>query len=321
MWLRRRGLWVLGGLGFVTLLALRRGEVAELGATLLQGQWHWVLAAVALQAIFYVVYSLLYQLSFATVEVRSRLRDLVPLLFASLFVKALVPSGGVSALALFVDDAARGGQSAARTAEGALLVLTADLVTMAPLILYGLAYLHVRGVLQAYQVIGVAFFLVFTAGLVGILLVGRWRPGSVLALMRWAQGVANGLARRLRRKPFLDPGWARRQAREITGAACDIAGHPQLLWRTLALAFVVHLINAGCLYAVALAYRWPLGIGVAEAAMALALASLGGGRDAALATTVAFRGLNVWLPLFIGFLLLQRVRVFSGRYAAGVENA
>jgi len=339
IWLRRRWLLVLGAMGFLALLFFRFNEVVGIGATLLRGQWHWVLAAVAIQAVFYVVYSLLYKLCLATVDVRTRLRELVPLLFASLFVKAVVPSGGMSALALFVDDAARSGQSPARTAQGTLLVLAADLVTMIPLILYGLLHLFLSGVLQVYQLVAAGCFLLFTGGLAVVLLMGLWMPGGVQWLTRWAQAVVNGVARLLHRRPFLAPGWAAEQAGEIIGAGRDIAGHPRLLLYTLVVAFGVHLINAGCLYAIALAYHWalslgtlmaafsldavfsvvtfiPFGIGMAEAAMALVLGSLGGSKQVALATTIAFRGLNVWLPLFIGFFLLRRVRAFGGRRRA-----
>jgi uncharacterized membrane protein YbhN (UPF0104 family) len=56
----------------------------------------------------------------------------------------------------------------------------------------------------------------------------------------------------------------------------------------------------------------PHGIGVAEGAMALVLTSLGVATQTALAVAVAFRGLNIWLPILIGLFFLRRVRALGG---------
>ena len=131
-WLRRRWLLLLVLAGFGLLVALRFDDIVALTRTLIGGRVEWVLTAVLLQVAYYSLYAFLYQLAFATVEVEGRASHLLPVLFASLFLKVVVPSGGLSAVAVFVDDAARREQSAARAAEGALLVLVADQDTMVP---------------------------------------------------------------------------------------------------------------------------------------------------------------------------------------------
>jgi len=64
----------------------------------------------------------------------------------------------------------------------------------------------------------------------------------------------------------------------------------------------------------------PQGIVVVEGAMALAYASLG--IPAATGTLVAlsFRGLTFWLPLFVGFFCLQRLKSFKGHVRLAYDN-
>lgn len=333
-WLRRRWLLVLVIAGVLLLVILRFGDIVQLFETLVRAQVQWLVVAVLLQVLYYGVYAVLYQVSFATVEVQGRAVELLPVLFASIFLKAVVPSGGVSAVAVFVDDAVRRGQSGARAAEGSLLVLVADLVMTLPLLLIGLSYLAVRQVLQFYQVIVSVLYVLFAAAVAGVLLLGRLQPNRLRAALEQAQRTINGIAARLRRPPLLSVDWAEINARECIGAACDIAEHPRPLARTLLIAFLVHFVNVASLYFVGLAYGVslnagallaafgldvvfsviniiPHGIGVAEGIMALVFISLGIMSSQALAIAVAFRGLNVWLPLILGSFLLNRVRSFG----------
>ncbi len=336
LWLRRRWLLWLPSLAFLSLLAVRFAEIRQVTETLLQGQWQWVLIAVLTQVAYYSLYAVLYQFGFLAVGVKSHWGELIPVLFASIFLKAVVPSGGVSSLAVMVDDAAKRGQSSARAAEGALLVLAADLVTMVPLLLYGLHYLALRGALQLYQVVAAIMFLLFTAGLGAMLLLGKWQPRLLYDALLGVQQVANRLAARLRRRPFLAESWASKSAADFSGAAEGIAAHPWQLSRTLALALLVHLLDVAAVYVIFLAYGHavgleaavvgfgldvvfsvvsfiPHGLGVAESAIAAAFMSLGVPTAKAIVVALAFRGLNVWLPLGIGFLFLHQVRSFRAR--------
>ncbi len=334
-WLRRRWLLLVVIGGFLALVIIQFRALVALFRTFVQGQLQWLAAAVVLQAVYHVMYAVLLKFGFATVEVMRGVFDLLPVWFASIFLKAIVPSGGVSSLAVFIDDACRSGQSAARAAEGSLLVLVADLVTMILFIAFGLGYLASQGALQAYEWIASLFFVAFVAGLALLLFLGRWQPVRLQGLLKGAQNGLNALATRLRRPPFVAADWADRTACEFTSAACDISGHSVRLGLTLAAALTVHLVNVACLFTVSMAYRQPLslgalvagfsmdvvfsvitfiphGIGIVEGVMTLVFESLGVPLDRSLVITLVFRGLNVWLPLLIGFFFLQRVRAFGG---------
>ena len=127
--MKRRWFFWLLIIAFLWVVISRFTEIEKLIQTLAQGQWQWVLVAALLQVVYYIVFSALYQASFHTVEVESRVRDLLPVTLGSIFVHVVAPSGGASGIALFVDDAVRRGQSAARATAGILLVQIAEYVT------------------------------------------------------------------------------------------------------------------------------------------------------------------------------------------------
>ncbi len=334
-WLRRRWLLVLAIVAFAVLLILRFGEIEQVLATIVRGQWQWILGAVLLQGMYYPVYTLEYVFGFAAVEVPSALGQLLPVLFASIFFKTIVPSGGISSLAVFIDDATRRGKSGTRTAEGALLVLIADVVSVAPFIVFSLLYLSQQLVLAIFVTIASILFLLF-AGLLGaVILLGRWQPSVLRGFFAWSEDNINWLASLVGRPPVLPPGWDEAQARDFTGAARGLAHHPGLLGDVLLVAFGANLINLLTLFALSLAYGEPVnagaltaaytmnvvfsvvtfiphGIGIAETIMVVVLTSLGIATAEAVAITIAFRGLNVWLPLGIGFVFLRQVGSFRG---------
>ncbi len=334
-WLKRRWPLVLIIIGFIILVILNRADLAQLGRALISGLWWWIGAATLAQATYYYLYAAQYKYAFATVEVASKVSELIPVMFASVFVRTLVPSGGASGAVLFIDDAARRHQSPARAAEGTLLVLTLDLATMIPLILYSLGYLAIRQALRAYQVLGSILFILFVASLVAALLTGRWAPAVLRYALTLVRRWANRLAHAVSREDALPADWPRRTTDDFRRAANDIVARRHLLLRAIGVATVAQLTNLVTVTFVGLAYREPLGIStaitaftmeavfsvvtivpngliIAEAVMVEVLTSLGITFDLSVVITLVYRGLSVWLPLFIGFLFLRRVRSLGG---------
>ncbi len=103
------------------------------------------------------------------------------------------------------------------------------------------------------------------------------------------------------------------------------------------MAIIAHLINIISLYCLFLAFHQqiefgplvsgyaigilflnispvPQGIGVVEGVMALVYTSLGVNGFAAVFIVMAFRALNFWLPMLMGFILLRRVKIFKPKY-------
>ncbi len=335
-WLERYWLALLLVIAFAVLIALSYGELRAAVSVLARSQWQWILAAIILLAIYFIVYTYEYVLGFAAVDVQSQVLQLLPVLFASIFVKSVIPSGGVSSLAVFVENASERGQSGARAAEGSLLVLVADLAGVMPLIAFGLAYLAGRGLLEVYQVLTTALYLLFTLAMTGVVLLGRWFPRELQHLLNWTTENINWIAGLVMHRSLLPEGWADQQATQYTGAARSLTEHPRIVGYILLTALAGDLINLASLVAISLAYGvWlgldvlttafamnmvfsvvtilPHGIGVAESVMVLVLAQLGVTIPVSLAITVAYRGLSVWLPIFIGFFFVRTATGGTGK--------
>ncbi len=171
------------------------------------------------------------------------------------------------------------------------------------------------------------------------LILGMWRPMLLLKLLGLAEKGMNRLAKKVRRTAFFPDGWAARNAYDFSNAAGAIKAHPEGLALTLGLALMAHLINIFSLYALFIGFHqqigfgplvagysmgilfWnispvPQGIGVVEGVIALVYTSLGIHGVIATLIVLAFRALNFWLPMPLGFVLLRRVKILQPRHGA-----
>jgi uncharacterized protein (TIRG00374 family) len=332
--MKRKWILWLFVLVFGVLVFTHFAEVKNLVETLVQGEWQWLLLAAFIQGIYYVVLTALYQSAFDTVRVHSRLRELLPVTLASTFLNMVAPSAGASGIALFVDDAARRGQSPVRASAGTLLVTVANYSAFLLVLTAGLIYLSLQGHFQFYEGLAAGILVLMLGGLVGILSLGLWQPKGLRRLLGGLQQLVNRTAARFKRPDLLAADWAEKSATEFIEAAVAIKSHPRRLGRTLAVALGMHVVNMASLYVLFIAFHqvvaigslvagfamgilfWnvsvtPQGIGAVEGAMTMVYTSLGVPASTATVITLTFRGLTFWLPVMVGFVLLRRVRSFQ----------
>jgi len=325
--------WVLIA-AFLWLMVSRQAEIQKATGPLIRGQMEWIIAAALLQVLYYAVFAGMFKSAFSTVDVKSRIRDLLPVTLSALFINVVAPTWGMAGAALYVDDVAHRGESPARAAAGTLLAQTADFGAFAIILAGGIAYLLFRHRLKGYEIAGTIILLVITCSLTFSLLLGLWRPQLLRRLLDSAQNVVNALAQRFRRPAILPDGWATRSASDFSMAAKAIQDRPERLALTFIIALIAHLINIASLYSLFLAFHqqielgplvagyamgilfWnvspvPQGIGVVEGVMALVYASFGIHRVNATLVVLAFRGLNFWLPMLAGFFLIRKVKIFG----------
>lgn len=322
------------------MLFKRRSEVESLVSTLASGEWQWITAAFAVQVLHYVLQARLYQCSFGTVEVTMGLRDLLTTVAGSTFVNVVAPLAGTSGSALFVDSAARRGQSPARAAAGTLLALIAGFGTFLIILVFGFVGLSARSALTAYQIAAGGWLIQIIVLMGGALLLGLWSPRLLRGILSGVERAVNFSSRALRREPVLRDGWADDHADEYIDAAHSIRRHPRQLLQTLNMGLLGHITNIACIWALFLAYGqsasfeviaagyavgmlfWivspvPEGLGIVEGVMTVAYSSMG--VQKALAIALAFRALSFWLQLFAGCLLLRRVGSFRRDF--GMQEA
>jgi hypothetical protein len=263
------------------------------------------------------------------VGLSNRLIDTFTTLMGSLFVNVVVPSAGMAGAALFLDEAARRGQSRARTAAGILLSMVADFAAVTLFLVVSLIYLESRAELKASEVAGTAALVVLIGTMTLLLLFGRWRPRWLHAVLGAVYSTLARLAHWARRPP-LALGWAERTAEEFIAVAKALSARPSRLVRLLAIAAGMHALNGASLAILFLAFHetvrigplaagyalgllaWilspvPQGIGVVEGVMTLVFVSLGVPAEKATVISLAFRGLTFWLPMVAGFLLFRRL--------------
>jgi phosphatidylglycerol lysyltransferase len=321
---------------FVWLLISHFTEVKKLAETLAQGQWQWVLAAAVLQVIYYLTFTATYQSAFYALGIKRKVWELVPVTLGSLFVNVVTPTASTAGAALFVDDAARHGHSPARAATATLLQLVADFSAFLLVLITGMIILFVYHDLQTYEIIGAIILLLLTVLLTGVLLLGIWRPKLVESLLRWLQAAINRVGSWFKHPDLLDVDWAYTNAAELTAASQAVTEHPARLVRLLLVTLAAYAVDLFSLYVLFHAFGqsiglgplvagfamgvlfWivspiPQGIGLVEGVMTLTYTSLGIPAETAAVVSLAFRGLTFWLPLVLGFVLIQRTRTFGGR--------
>ena len=200
------------------------------------------------QGIYYIFYTWLFQAAFYTVEVESHVFHLIPVVLSALFLNVVTPSGGASGAALFVDDAAQRGQSAARTAAGTVLALIADYFTFTLVLIAGLVFLFINHDLQTYEIVGSVILLFIFLGLVTILFLGLWNPNLLQSLLKFIQTWVSRLFGLFKRQSPLDDDWYITTTEEFAAAGTAIRSHPSRLGRTLLIAMAAQFIDIASLY-------------------------------------------------------------------------
>jgi uncharacterized protein (TIRG00374 family) len=330
----RRWLFVLLSVALLVVVASQFTSAEALGTDLSAADWRWAAIAVVLQAAFFLLYGGLYASGFRAVGVTSRALSLVPVLFASIFAKTAIPFTAAPAAAVFIDDASARGQSGPRTAVGVVVVLVVDLLTALPFVVAGTVALVMRDRLVEFGLVGATLFMAFTAAVLVSLVLSARKPGLLNALLAACRTALNRVASLLGRPDILPAGWVRRTTDQMATAATSLPAHARDIAVASGYGLLLHVANIAGLGALFLAFGQPLdaaalaagfgmsivffiiaivpdGIGAVEGAMALVFVQLGMAPTAAILVTVAYRVLNVWLPVAIGFWCARRLRLFG----------
>jgi phosphatidylglycerol lysyltransferase len=306
----------------------------ELAHTLQQGMWQWIVAAAVVQVIYYLALSATYQSALATVGVPSKLQSLVPFTLGAVFANTVVPAGGAAGAALYVDDAGRRGYSRTQASMGVLLQIATDFGSFCLILIVGMIWLAREHALRWYELGAAIILVVYVGGMAALLVIGLFHPVWLHSRFRDLQYWVNRLGGWVRRPHLLSDQWSTEQADELIGASHAIARKPFGVFLTTAIGLAAHLVNLASLYCLFMAFRQPVslgtliagysmcilfsivsptsnGVGIVEALMPVVLISLGIPAAAAAVVSLSFRGLTVWIPLFLGFILLHRLKLFA----------
>jgi hypothetical protein len=310
---RRYGVWAFGflALGAVVLIVAHLGELGHLVDLVRHAAPLWLLAALALQVLTYVVAAIVWHVALRYAAEPRPLITLLPLGLAKLFADQAVPSGGLSGTLLVMRALTRRNVPRPLTMAVLLVALisyyTAYIIaTVAAVMILALIYAVGPAVMGI-----VAAFLVTAIGIpAGVLWFRKLRMGRLQSWLTRLPGVA-------------------RLANDIAHAPTHLVRDAPLVLSTTTLQLAVFVLDAATLYAVlcaigqnasppgvfasfmissvtALISPVPLGLGVFEGASVATLHLVGIELEAGLAATLLLRGLTFWLPMLPGLWLARR---------------
>jgi len=321
---------------FIWYIFSHHKEFNDFVEALRQGSWLWLVVAGATQALYYAVCTLMTKSAFKTVHLHRSFLELIPLVFGSLFVNVLAPTGGQSGTILYADDAARRKESSPKAIIASVIATIVGYMAFSFILVFSLIYLQRAGLLNSYEIFGSIIF-VFPTIIPGILIFTSYRyPKLTLRITNWVYRLVKSFTKLIRRPSKISSDWAATIAQELSEAAHLVRGNKKHLFITFLIALVAHAVSIISLFVIFLAFDYkihygaliagyafgevarvispqPEGIGVVEVVMVVIFTSFGVPPIQATAISIVFRGLNFWAPLGLGFALLKTTKSFSGK--------
>jgi uncharacterized protein (TIRG00374 family) len=340
--LRRLIFWILM-ISIVGVFAANWDEILAVFLTLLWSKWQWVLVAVLLQFGVTMMDTLGFKVSFRVVDIQFGFWDLLPVLLGALVVDAVAPGGAPAGTALVIDDLSRRSHAGARVTAGTILQLIADFSTLSLILLGGLIYLWVTGIVELEYLLSAGASFLIAAGLMVSLLLGVRKPDWLRRIFGWMQRAVNQIGAWFKHPELLEQNWAEKSTSEYLAATRQIFQRPAWFFLVMAIMAGEHLLSIACLAALFLAFNQQIALGtlvvgytvsilvaitspapnymgLVEGSMALVFVSLHAPWQAAVAVALSYRGLSFWLPLIAGVFLLRQVKTFQSSTKSKQEN-
>jgi uncharacterized membrane protein YbhN (UPF0104 family) len=286
--------------------------------------------------------------SFRLVELPAALPTMTSLSAASYATNKVVKSAGTAGLVPFFAHADRAGHCRARVVAAYVSTKLAETVSLVTLIAVAVAYSAATGGLHGTALFGA----IASAGYALVVGIGVVLLASSRSLVEWVARVGRAVADRCRRmsgRPSATPmsdgpsaagelsdalGRLRRDPRAAsplvgTAIAGKLLGFIGLLLVLSGLGIHLGIATALLVYTLtlmaALVGPLPGGIGVADASLGALLVANGVSAPMAAAAVVAFRLLDLWLPLLAGGAAwgatIRRHRRFDAQTASADEVA
>ena len=318
-------LFIFLGAAFVYLSF---GEIGSIVDTLKRGNLWLILLALIIQCGWFILAGSMIHALYRVVGLDETLKKMSLLFAAGTFISTIMPSAGMGAVAVFLSEAKRSGQSTGKVTVASMLYILTDYIAFLCVLALGLIVLFRRGNLDATELLASGIMLSIASLLAFLLYLGsksEIRLGD--ALSRIAQFL-NRLAYPVLRREYLSEAKMRAYAHDM---AEDLRALPQR-WRTLIkpflFAFANKMLLMGVLTVIFLAFRIPFsagtiiggysitylftvisptpsGIGIVEGVMPLALSSMNVPWSQAVIATLAYRGITFWFPLGVGAWALR----------------
>ncbi len=317
-------LFLLAAFGYA--LYSYQGQLVDILHVLRRGVWYVLLAAVLVLGLAVYNQGLLYASIYKVFNLSPpKERHLSYLYLITRFVSVAAPSGGVSGVLPFIQEARRRNVSTGPVLIVNLLYLILWYSTMGVFLFIGLLHLFLIHDLQWFEISNAIILLLADLALIGGLAIAWTSPHRLEAILNRIGSLAGKVAGWGKRPSPLPPERVEKFIGELDDAINEIrqVGY-QSLSRPVLRAFLNEILNLGILYFVALAFGvqlsfgvlvasysvgmlffvmtpTPGGLGFVEGILILVMSSLDVPRESALVITLGYRGLTFWLPFILGF--------------------
>jgi uncharacterized protein (TIRG00374 family) len=304
------------------------GEIETILTTLQKGNVWFVLLAIFIQCIWFLVSGLTYLSLYRALGMDGTVYEFSLMSAAANFINIVAPSAGMGGVAVFISNANRNNQSPGKATVISVLYILLDYIAFLVVLALGLFILSRRNNLHPTEIAASFVMFAISAALGFFLYLGS---KSAQALGNALAGIArfiNRIVWPFIHREYLSEARAHEFAAEM---ATDLKSLPER-WRSLVKPLLYALSNKALMMSVLVASFFsfdvpftagtiiggfsisylflvvsptPSGIGIVEGVMPLALTSLRVPWSQAVIITLAYRGITFWLPLGVGAVALR----------------
>ena len=333
---------IFASLAFLYLLYTHRGEVARTFEAAQGARYRWLAAALFAQLVGYFFQVRAHQRALAAAGIRRRKRAVLPLVLAALVINTAAPTGGASGALLFAEDAETHGDSALAATSGLVLLLLTSYVGLLVILTFSFVYLRATGHLGPIEVICYLLLLLMAIIFGTLLVLSRRGSDAPSRFLMWVNRLWFRVRRTFSAKAKLSETWVANVSKELRAASSCMYQNPWAIADVVAMELLVNLANLATLlflffafnevaksgiliagYAIGELFKIvspaPEGVGVTEVSMVVVWTSFGMDPLTATAISLIYRGLNYWIPLGIGFLVLQARHIRPSDFRKGPD--
>ena len=187
----------------VLLIITRLTEVQNVYSTLQQGDWRFILLGFAALALWMANHGLSYQAVYRLLGIHEETWHMIKVALAADFVNVVTPSGGMTTIAVFLDDSRRRGYSSGRVMIAWALNLLFDYTAFLVVLTVGLGVLARRNDLHWPEITAACVLLFGALGLATLLYLGLQSGEALGKALAWMARLINRIVRPFIHRDYL----------------------------------------------------------------------------------------------------------------------
>jgi glycosyltransferase 2 family protein len=314
---------------FIYFVLNNLNDGKQLFVLLFKAKWQFVLIALLLQMVHYYLYGMLYTKVFNLFDIKWKINKVIPLVLSSVSLNVFAPLAPFPGSSIFIQKARKEGLLSLNIAASVMLVILSDYLVLIPLLLISLYFQFLNDKLFSYEIVGLLIFFLIIGLLLFVLVFGIISPKILKWVFQLFEKFINGMHFAFKKRKYFIEGWHESRALQFINIAKKILTGKEGKNAILVTSLARYAIDISTFYLLFLAFGsvvpvstlfvgytlmvlfWivsptPQGVGVVETITPAIFASMGVNIETATLSTLAFRGLNLWLPVLVGFAFLHR---------------